>query len=66
MKEALQDERMRLAAAIAADPCEITKVGMDGVAVKSTLKHAYAWKWVGGKMTDTLVCSTCLKEKVAK
>ncbi len=58
-KEALR----RLAEAIAKDPCIITKVGIDGVAVQSSIKHSYSWKWVNGEMTNTLVCSTCGKEK---
>lgn len=54
----------RLAERIAADPCYITKVGLDGIAVQSTVAHNDAWVWANGVMTERVACTTCGRERV--
>jgi hypothetical protein len=44
--------------------CEITKVGLDGVAVKSFIAHIYHWEWINGEMTGAKVCGTCGDRKL--
>ena len=62
-----QEVLRRLAERIAADPCTITKIGSDGVAVQSQVKHNDVWKWIGPPgaqvMTDWVVCTTCGRER---
>jgi len=56
----------QLAERIARDPCTITKVGLDGVAVESQVAHSDVWKWVNGQMTEFVYCTTCGRERLNK
>jgi hypothetical protein len=45
------------------DKCVITKVGLDGVAVQAQVDHNWVWKWLGPVWTDSVMCTTCGRER---